>query len=284
MTDGNRQAHFTAQYLPSQGQQGMALVIVLFMLLLLAAASVIALTDSQTSLQLTTAAQVKQLLFQASDVPLAHIDKVLQDPVLLAQWSRKDGPIGYLVRPGEQFATAEYVICYQPTERATLYAGSHQHKVIHQTGRVKNRDGYCQIGAASKGNYFTSERQVVATQISFVRLDRPTIEDGGAEKVADSQPIRIRAYVVSVIPLLSQASLIEVDTCLALPMAVSKERDRTSLIACLQRTHTPYNLQAQDYLYGSQRELTAGMNTERVKLTPLQWLEYGNHLPVIDSH
>ncbi|PNK61135.1 hypothetical protein A6J60_009820 [Psychrobacter sp. FDAARGOS_221] len=259
----------------------MALVIVLFMVLLLSAASVIALRDSQTSLDLTTAAQVNQLLFHASDVPLVRIEQVIQSPVLLSQWLSDIGPIGYLLRSGEQFATAEYVLCYQPTQRDTLYAGANQHKIISQSGLTQNKEGYCRINN-SQSNYFTSARQVVATQVSLVRPDSlsPSVIDATQDTTTAlvSQPVRIRTYVVSVMPILSDASLSEVEACLALSMVdrklqhslASNASDIASLsqVACLQQTQTPYNLQVQDYLY----------HPQTAKLIPLEWFDYGNHL------
>lgn len=242
----------------SDQQQGSVLVIVLMLVVLLSTASVIALKNSQTSLEVITAAQVNRLLFQASDVPLAHLKTMVDQPDNLAQLMSPQGPMGYLIKQpfikANQHSWAEYVVCYQPTRYKSWLEGSARHKRVGVQGGIINPQGYCNI-ANRQMNHYTSDRQLIATQLSFTRpimavsesadntisgavdgmaivLDalgspkpahhtNPVVQNHGS--VTDNtvpQQTLIRVYVTSVMPVFSSAKLKQIDDCLAKSMVV----------------------------------------------------------------
>ncbi|WP_288774041.1 hypothetical protein [uncultured Psychrobacter sp.] len=236
-------------------QQGAVLVIVLLIMVLMATASLIAIRNTQTSLDLTTTYQINQLLFQASDAPLLQIQKLLNDPKQLKLLTADKGPIGYLTQNNDNDVSAEYTFCYQSSRKASFDKLLQGAKVVNSEGRVINPKGYCNI-ASSQQNHFTSERKIIVTQLSFVRLNMTNLESvekdktqhsasntlgthsypkssvgikkshthtpfsgiEGEDLVGDRQ-IPLRVYVTSVMPSFSRASLKQVDMCLVKPMA-----------------------------------------------------------------
>lgn len=232
-------------------QQGAVLVIVLLIMVLMATASLIAIRNTQTSLDLTTTYQINQLLFQASDVPLLQIQKLLSDPQQLKLLTADKGPIGYLTQNNDNDVSAEYTFCYQSSRKTSFDKLLQGAKVVNGEGRVINPKGYCNI-ANSQQNHFTSERKIIVTQLSFVRLNMKNLESvekdttqrsslntlgthsylkssvaikkshthtpfsgvEGKDLEVDRQ-IPLRVYVTSVMPSFSRASLRQVDMCLA---------------------------------------------------------------------
>lgn len=239
-------------------QQGAVLIIVLLILTLMATASVIALRSSMTAMDLTTTYQIKQLLLQASDTPLRHIENIVKDSQQLVKLTAEEAPFGYLASQNREQTLAEYILCYRPTQqienstRATA-------KINTSNGQIINPKGYCNI-ANGQGNHFTSDRKIIATQLSFIRLNAanteglkqgklynlPLVSAGihtknkaqpeqltSAEKSHTQTPFsgtlgenieasveaHIRLYVTSVMPTFSQVSLDQVDACLAKPIA-----------------------------------------------------------------
>lgn len=263
------------EVLSHREQQGVVLIVVLMVVLLLAIAAAIAVRSSQTSLGLTTTAQVNQLLFQSSDVPLTQIREISKDKTKteLEKLTASDmAPIRFLQLEGEQ-KQAEYVLCYQPTSRNTLYQAN-QHLILLSANGATKRGlsaGYCNI-SSDKEEYFTSARKTVATQVS---LSRPTATTESADglatvpfqasnqgvdeaSVGGAPAMKVRATVTSVLPTMgNKLSLLKepkevVDDCLKLAVGHLAGKTATdNQIACLNATDVPKNIQVQDYVYQS---------------------------------
>ncbi|WP_296406023.1 hypothetical protein [Psychrobacter sp.] len=239
-----------------QSQHGAVLVIVLLILILMSTASIIALRSSSTSLDLTTTFQVNQLLFHASDAPLQQIQKLIENGEYKALTS-ETGPFGYLSKDDNDLALAEYTVCYQPHLGDLVYASSSS-KVLKANGVNINPKGYCNI-ADNQNNSFSNKRKIIATQLSFIRLNEAYTEltgdtqrnvtyassiitDGDdsyhrtskdtikrhtqrpffgttGQDLNQSKQTKIRVYVTSVMPSFSRVKLAEVDACLAKPVA-----------------------------------------------------------------
>lgn len=258
----------------SHKQQGMALIMVLVIVLLLGIAGTIAIRSSQTSLDMTTATQVNQLLFQASDVPLTKISTEVKDietgisnqPEVINMQANDMDPLRFLALEGEQQA-AEYVLCYQPTTHNMLYNQPSSHRILLAADGSKSRgsnDGYCKI-TDTASNYFTSARQVVATQVSLSRRQSSSFEnhtDGivGApfessalgideDSVKAAKPIFIRAVSTSVIPIMASSQK-KVEDCLTLASgAIAGNTITDNQTHCLNVIDVPKNIQVQDYAY-----------------------------------
>lgn len=243
------------QRLSIHPQQGAVLVVVLFIMVLIATASLIALRGSKTALDLTATFQINQLLAQASDTPLLYLAKQLRDSQQLVILTAEQGPIGYLTQEGSQYALAEYTFCYRPMLKGLVYNVSEPAKITSDNGQPINPKSYCNI-ANNQRNHFISDRKIIATQLSFVRLNAPATETLGlgsasssaliaagndtqishtkgggkshtatpfagnlGEDLKGNEHARIRVYVTSVMPSFSRSSLSEIDACLAKPIA-----------------------------------------------------------------
>lgn len=259
----------------NQGQQGAVLMIVLLLLLLMATASLIALRSASTSLDLTTTFQINQLLFQASDAPLRQLDKLSRDKEQLSLLVADSGPFGYLSKQEGKSALTEYTVCYQLKLNSTIYNASSA-KIITDGKEAINPNGYCNL-TESDSNHFISDRKIIATQLSFVRLnpvvhqslEQTKLEDTtkthtatpfsgpSGQDLESNKQTHIRLYVTSVMPSFSRARLGQIDDCLAKPVTIRASNNtwfdkNEKQLACLKRTGTPFNVQVQDYVFSYQ--------------------------------
>lgn len=259
-------------------QAGATLIIVLIMVLFLAIIGAIAVRNSQVGLNMTTSAQVNQLLRQSSDVPLAKLEMSGIEPGAdkMTQLQNMDrdnnSPFGLLKTEGRK--DAEYVLWYQPTVRDSLYVKG-DHRIIVDKGAdsssnfatTGNAEGYCQV-ADDSATYYTSARKTVASQVS---ITRPTVNEGieddvevkpfatanlGMDNIAKSDASYFRAYVTSVLPALSISSSAEdVQDCLTKPIGgLAGTTAENNQIQCLDKTDTPMNIQVQDFAYNLKTE------------------------------
>ena len=258
--------------LNGQEQQGAVLMIVLFVMLLMASASLIALRSTRTSLDLTTTFQVNQLLFQASDAPLRQLENLAQDKKQLRLLTTESGPFGYLAKEEANSVLTEYTVCYQPKLHSATYSVSTA-KIMTANKALINPKGYCNL-ADNNTNNFVSDRKLIATQLTFVRLNaagQHAFEQLQSEKIAKAhtrtpfsspsgqdlkrnKQTHIRVYVTSVMPSFSKASLGSIDSCLAkqittMTSASSLLGKAENQLICLKRTATPFNIQVQDYVF-----------------------------------
>lgn len=258
--------------LNNQEQQGAVLMIVLLIMVLMAAASLIALRSANTSLDLTTTFQINQLLFQASDAPLRQLEKLSKNKQQLSLLIADSGPIGYLSKQEVEPTRTEYTVCYQPKLYSAIY-NSATAKITRDSKETINPKGYCNL-ADSDSNHFISDRKIIATQLSFVRLNplqHQALELKKSEETTKAhtatpfsvpsgqdlkrnQQTHIRLYVTSVMPSFSRARLGEIDSCLAKPVTIKTSDEAwfgntENQFACLKRTGTPFNIQVQDYVF-----------------------------------
>lgn len=253
-----------------RSQQGATLIIVLMVVLLLAIIGAMSVRNSQVSLDMTTSAQVNQLLMQSSDVPLAKLDmtSVESDPTtkltrLQEMALNNNGPIGALKTEGRK--NEEYVLCYQPLVRDKLYDPGKHRILLSSDGNstTGDSDGFCKLSIGD--NAYTSKRGTVASQVA---MTRPTVNDSTADDIEvkplsalntgmDNTSARVseaayfRSYVTSVLPALSISSnTSDIEDCLKLPIGgLAEDSATTSQILCLDGTDTPINIQVQDYAY-----------------------------------
>ena len=96
-----------------KSQAGVALIIVLIVLLLISILGIIVLRKSTTDLQVATASQISQLMFQANDDAFGKVEK--EDRLRVASTSSTRNGLdtlqGYISRAGEDTFNAETVFC-----------------------------------------------------------------------------------------------------------------------------------------------------------------------------
>lgn len=193
-------------------QQGMALITVLMVILLLSLVGAIVVRNSQVSQNISTASQVKNLLRQSSDVPLAKLQRSNIETdgkqTYLQKMSDFEAPIGYLRVNGSQFKNVEYVVCYQPTQSDNLYQGANEHRVIGSAdGKTvyKASNGYCRLTTlVDKEKYYTSGRGTVATQIAFTapNINNTNSDDADQRTVVDSNGNRTQENAQTNMPFM----------------------------------------------------------------------------------
>lgn len=250
-------------------QQGVALIVVLMVVLLLAMVGAVVARNSSVALDMTTASQVKQLLKQSSDVPLAKLKTSSFDTYSGSGANRvsqleamdKSGPINYLRVEGQK--SDEYVLCYQPIMRKGLFDKAGKHRLLNQSGSVLNTGSayYCDL---SSNNAYTSKRKAVSTQVA---MTRPTVNDSSADNVnlpafghmttgsdlpSINKPVDIylRSYATSVIPSMAKNGVTAANLCLQKPIGgAAGTTAAKSQVLCLESSDVPSNIQVQDFAF-----------------------------------
>lgn len=151
-----------------KSQAGVALIIVLIVLLLISILGIIVLRKSTTDLQVATASQISQLMFQANDDAFGKVEK--EDRLRVASTSSTRNGLdtlqGYISRAGEDTFNAETVFCVRPRESALFRLDKITQK--NNAGNIlegANR-GFCD---PTNPNDYVNEGRVM-TQMTFVKL------------------------------------------------------------------------------------------------------------------
>ena len=239
-----------------RAQQGSALIAVMFILLLISLLGAVAIRQGLTSLNIATNSQVNALLFQSADSVFARLEQAtsaassgsLRNPIIFAAYNTIDGQ--------------EVFICHRPLTTTTLaYDGNDATTVAPDTvgngaSSLEGRgNGYCDITKD-----FNSARRAVVTQIALmVPQDgagdyapfefAPLKTDDDGAKIDDVK--RIRAYITSMLPSLSDADLSAVQSeCIenrSNDNMDTENQGRETLLDCLARYGVPAKTQVQEY-------------------------------------
>lgn len=163
----------------SNGQQGVALIVVLLVLIMILLVGAIAVRQSNQDLRVATADQINTLLLQGADGANAKLEGLINGDPNDTPYQKAiagNGIIGHFMVNGTDAVNDELIYCYNPraqqylTKQATIRRPNEAGVV----GELDNRtDGYCD---PSSGKSYISARQTILTQISIV----PTKLTGGA--------------------------------------------------------------------------------------------------------
>lgn len=251
----------------SKSQQGSTLISVLLILLVITVLGVMAMRQGLTTLNISTNAQVKQLLVQSSDAASNNFGRMD-----LAQMTASDNVIGLAVSDFLAGVVGqEYVFCFRP-ESTKSYANSLDSITIKAgTGDTpavignSGGAGFCDLSVD-----FGSARKAVVTQVA---ITVPTDDDVNG-KPGDFLPRetnatlgqpnptvttqRIRATSTSMLPAFASSPLSTVqDTCLGNTSGTSAGRihdntdpslaNRETLTDCLARYGVPSNTQVTEF-------------------------------------
>jgi len=259
------------QGLQQGSERGSTLIAVLFILFIVTVLGVMAMRQGLTSLNISTHAQVRQLMVQSSDAALNQFTQT--DLTSISKFSGVFGQalINSVANPGQEF-----VFCYQPTStqnfglalNANVIQGSTTDAATLISGGSAN--GFCDLSGATALD-FGSGRKVAMTQVAVTipteaagtapgaNLSRDTTVSLGSslpQTLTTTQ--RLRATATTMLPAFANSSLSTVQTnCLGAANGSTAGRinDNTdpqyanteTVTDCLARYGVPANTQVQEF-------------------------------------
>jgi len=243
-------------------QRGATLIVVMIMLVAIIVIGTLAIKQGLISLNVATNSQAQQLVMQNSDAVFFNVER---DGNLI-QSLTASGMFGYI--SGAANKDKEMVFCFLGDKdsffdinRASLMTWT-----AGDAGPVNSTlgtDGYCSV--ASSGNFFTSGRRVVMTQVAvkfssqsendpFYGMQYGTDEKG--VKFEKNKPVKV--FAVSIMPTLTTATAEQIDTCLNSRMSevtipsgstvANTSVFRQSVTDCLAGLNIPFTTQVTEYL------------------------------------
>ncbi len=242
-----------------RSQQGATLIVVLVILLLIMIIGTLAIRQSLVSLNIATNSQAQQLLTENSDAAVFKVE----DLNSLNRQLAADGMFGYINTDSNK--GKELVFCYRGTQSNffTLTNASimqWQDGATAPDGTSIGAQGYC--SSSSSGNYYTSGRRAVITQISiqFVNNSASTPFSGSlagtdVDVAKVIQPEKAIVHAISLMPTLSSASTSDIDNCLStkmsnpvVPSGVTPSANANQSISqCLAALNVPFTTHVSEY-------------------------------------
>lgn len=249
-------------------QKGATLIVVLVLLVVITILGVFAVRQSMVSLGIATNSQAQQLLLQNSDAAQFQITDIKK----LAYSLTKSGVLG--MKNAESDRNAEVIFCYRSDQSEFFDISKYsimewKEGTSAPSNNSEGLDGYCSV-SSSNGNFFTSGRKAVMTQIAVKYMANPdgekfqgymlggdpsSLKLGGGDSTS-----KVYVYAVSLMPSLAttQVSAAKIDECLSQRMnevtppksisgavsAVAKE----SVTECLTNLNVPFTSHVGEYL------------------------------------
>ncbi|MGN5725603.1 PilX N-terminal domain-containing pilus assembly protein [Acinetobacter calcoaceticus] len=235
-------------------QKGSTLIVVLILLLVITVIGTLAVRQSLTSLNIATNSQAQQLLMQSSDSVLYRLGA----EGFASASGNPTSLLGYAL----QNQGKEVVFCFRSqTSPATSFSVANtstlQWNEENTDITVNGVSGFCDLSAV---NDYASRRKAQMTQVAIVvnpPLSTPTrplqIVTLGSDleslgKLDNEQTKRIRVYVTSILPNLSDASQTAITNCLKRPNSQPLSGSNSTVSSCLQDLNVPFNTQFQDFV------------------------------------
>ncbi|SDC30411.1 hypothetical protein SAMN05421749_10463 [Acinetobacter marinus] len=244
-------------------QKGATLIVVLIMLVAITIIGTLAVRQSMVTLGVATNSQAQQLMMQNSDAAFFNIESGDN----IAQGLMQSGMFKYI--SGALDKDKELVFCFRGSEE-NFYDSTLASLMVWEEGKTAptnntlGTDGYCSTSATS-GNFFTSGRRAVMTQIAvkFTSTSendpffgKITGTDEDESKLETSKPMSV--YAVSLMPTLSSDTNANIDECLNSRMNEVTIPDGTTVPAnavsrqnvtdCLTSRNIPFTSFEQHYL------------------------------------
>ena len=242
-------------------QRGVTLIVVLMLLVAITLIGVLAIRQGLVGLNIATNSQAQQLLIQNSDAAFFNVEK--EDN--LVQSLASNGMFGYIRGAANQ--DKELVFCFRG-EKADFFDISRASLMEWGEGKTSptnnalGTDGYCSVSAAT-GNFFTSGRKAVMTQISVKFSSQQNADpffgsiigtDDKEVKLERSKPLKI--FAVSIMPTLAHTDSAKIDACLnshmselTIPVGVSAESGMDkSVTQCLSELNVPFSTYVTEYV------------------------------------
>ncbi|QIO07024.1 PilX N-terminal domain-containing pilus assembly protein [Acinetobacter shaoyimingii] len=249
-----------------KSQKGATLIVVLVVLLMITIVGVLAIRVALTSLNISTNAQLGQLLGQTADTPLnqfytSDVSKVYDI----------SGVIGYALQENKKEPGKEYIFCYRPTSSekfgaslgvTTLRVPSSKDGLA--TVATGGADGFCNLEKD-----FGSSRKAIVTQVAIKipQTEMDEIAPGGSLprgtnlssgtssqiNIADQQ--RVRITTTSIVPSYA-TDLAKAQACIGVDASKPgyindntdpEQADFKTVASCLAGLGIPVNSQTQEF-------------------------------------
>lgn len=246
--------------LKSNTQVGSTLIVILFVLIVITIIGAMAAKSGLFGLKVATNGQAIQILNQNTDAVFIPIeDKTKIETYLLGT-----NLFGYPKMDANR--NKELVFCYKGSEkdffslrRAGLAYIDNSSKL--QTSNLGTLDSFCKY----EDGFFSSGRSAALTQIS-VRVGTSTItsvlpfsgvpEGTDAEGAKIDEPKTLVVTAISVMPVLSSASVAEINACLKRASYIDPSitdisaEDKVTVSECLHKLNVPFTTQISEYSLG----------------------------------
>jgi len=240
-------------------QSGSTLIVVLFILIIITLIGAMAAKSGLFGLKVATNAQAIQILNQNTDAAFIPVE----DKTKIESYLLGTNLFGYPKMDANR--NKELIFCYKGSEkdffslrRASLVYIDNS-SALNTTGLGVS--GYCQYA----DGFFSSGRSATMTQIS-IRVGNSTItpvepfngipEGTDSESAKVDEPKTLIVTVVSVMPVLSNASAGDVNACMQranyidpADTEISKE-DKVTVSECLSQLSVPFTTQVSEYSLG----------------------------------
>ena len=231
-------------------QKGATLIVVLILLVALTVIGTLAIRQSLVSLSIATNGQAQQLLIQNSDAATFNVE----NPNNLVKSLARNGMFGFIKGPTNK--GKELVFCYRG-DQSQFFNLSRASIIYNQDSTVINNSlgvsGYCQLGS---GNFFTSNRRAVLTQVSVsfveggdVKPFQFYIRGTDPENAKIEQTERVVVNTLSLMPTLSTATDDQVNNCLSTRLS-NTNTATLSITNCLSGLNVPFTVHVTEYTLG----------------------------------
>ena len=244
-------------------QRGATLIVVMIMLLVITIIGTLAVKQGLIALNIATNSQAQQLLMQNSDAAFFNVEREAN----LIQGLSSSGMFGYI--NGAVNKDKELVFCFRGQESNFFDIGQASLMVwepakLTPTSNTLGTAGYCSV-AATTGNFFTSGRRAVMTQVAvkfssqsdndpFFGMQYGTDEKG--VKFEKNKPVKV--FAVSIMPTLTTAKATDIDACLnshmneiTIPSGTTVPAGsefRKNVTDCLAGLNIPFTSQVTEYM------------------------------------
>lgn len=250
-------------------QRGAALIVVMVLLVVITIIATLAVRQSMVVLNIATNSQAQQLMLQNSDSAFFNVE---QENNIIQSLS-SSGMFGYI--SGAANKDKELVFCYRGADPdQTDFFNITRASIIEWNApdtKPKNddlgKDGFCSA-AATTGNFFTSGRKAVMTQIAVKFSSEAEKDpfygqilgtDDETVKLERSKPVKVLS--VSVMPTLTSADKSKIDACFSqhmndptIPTTVTPAKDSDgnsmgdSVTTCLSKLNVPFESSVTEYV------------------------------------
>ena len=243
-------------------QRGATLIVVLMMLVGIIIVGTLAIRQSITSLRVATNSQAQQLLLQNADAGFFNAER--QESLI--QSFAANGMFGYI--SGAQNKDKELVFCFRG-DQSKFFDLSKASLIYWPNGDEQpnnsslGTEGYCDVDA-TEGNFFTSGRKIVMTQIA-VKFSSEAENDPfyGSRKGTDDRTVKfekakpLKIFATSIIPNMTNSVAKEkIGECFEnhmqeVTVATSAKGTNTSkrtVAECLEDLNVPFSAFTTDYV------------------------------------
>ncbi|MEB3753251.1 pilus assembly protein PilX [Acinetobacter sp. MD2(2019)] len=218
-----------------RAQQGATLIIVLMILLLIIIIGTLAVKQSLVSLNIATAGQAQQLLFENSDTALFRVE----DPKQVETQLAANGMFAYF--DSSDHAQDQLVFCYEG--KNDNFFSLQNASVISSDGTItKNGSaGFCTEKSYTTGrSAIVSQVYLSLASASSQPLVNLTVgmSTGQTANISNATK-QITVTVISVLPGLTAYTPANLEACF--------KKNQDDVGACFKQLNVPYNIQRADY-------------------------------------